>query len=112
VYFFSPPKKGPSTTTQHVPCALLLYGSPPPATMARISKHFNDADAAPQVLHTAPKIGNEFDSFQDFKTAMNTWMVAGRCESRFVKVDSKRNVIVFRDSAECVSTLRQLGKFI
>jgi hypothetical protein len=48
------------------------------------------------------KVGTEFDTFQDFKTAMNTWAVAGRFGIRVVKFDRKRNVIRCRDSAECV----------
>jgi hypothetical protein len=74
--------------------------------METVTEPFNNAAAAPQVLPTARKVGNELDTFQDFKTAMDTWAVAGRFGIGFTKSDRKQNVRVCRHASDCVSNVR------
>jgi hypothetical protein len=87
----------------------------PPSPIVRVlmedvDEPIDNAELAQAVLPEALEVGTEFDTFQDFKTAVNTWAVAGRFGIRVAKSDRKRNVIRCRDSAECVFNARAAWK--
>jgi hypothetical protein len=80
VYFFHRIKKSINNHPAHPlrPPSLRLSTSNYLGTMGRVNEPFNNAEAAPQVLPTALEVGNKFDTFQYFTTAMNTWAVLPR----------------------------------
>jgi hypothetical protein len=63
-----------------------------------------------RLIPEALVVGQEFDTFQDLKVAVDKWAVAGRFAIRFEKSDRKRNVIRCKDSRECVFNVRAMWK--
>jgi hypothetical protein len=77
-----------------------------------LNEPINNADIAhpARLIPEALVVGQEFNTFQDLKVAMDKWAVAGRFAIRFEKSDRKRNVIRCKDSRECVFNVRAMWK--
>jgi hypothetical protein len=80
-------------------------------TMDNVAEPVNNADIVHPGRNTeALIVGQEFNTFQDFKVAMDKWAVAGRFAIRFEKSDRKRNVVRCKDSRDCVFNVRAMWK--
>jgi hypothetical protein len=55
-------------------------------------------------------VGQQFDTFQDFKAALSKWAVSQRFGFRFEKSDRLRNVVRCRDSKDCEFNVRAMWK--
>ena len=69
-----------------------------------------DLGCASTVPTVAVTVGQEFDSFDDFKAAMHQWAVANQFSFRFAKSEKTRNAICCRLSTECEFKVRALWK--